>query len=70
VLPPGGRCLILQPNIRYTGGAYWHFLDHHLPLTERSLIEALEVAHLQPVEARPRFLPFVDPGSGARGGGA
>jgi SAM-dependent methyltransferase len=58
VLRPGGRLLILQPNIRYAGGAYWDFFDHHLPLTERSLVEALELAALQPVEVRARFLPF------------
>jgi SAM-dependent methyltransferase len=58
VLRPGGRCLILQPNIRFVGGAYWDFLDHHLPLTERSLVEALEMVGLRPVEVRPRFLPF------------
>jgi SAM-dependent methyltransferase len=58
VLRPGDRCLILQPNIRYVGGAYWDFLDHHLPLTERSLVEALELVGLKPVEVRSRFLPF------------
>ena len=58
VLRPGGRLLILQPNIRYVGDAYWDFFDHHLPLTERSLIEALELVGLKPIEVRPRFLPF------------
>jgi len=58
VLRPGGRLLILQPNIRYTGGAYWDFFDHHLPLTERSLVEALGLAGLKPVEVRARFLPY------------
>jgi SAM-dependent methyltransferase len=58
VLRAGGRLLILQPNIRYTGGAYWDFFDHHLPLTERSLVEALGLAGLTPVEVRARFLPF------------
>ncbi len=58
VLRPGGRFLILQPNIRYAGGKYWDFLDHHLPLTERSLAEALQLVGLKPVEVRPRFLPF------------
>jgi ubiquinone/menaquinone biosynthesis C-methylase UbiE len=58
VLRPDGRLLILQPNIRYAGGAYWDFFDHHLPLTERSLVEALELVGLKPVEVRPRFLPF------------
>jgi len=58
VLRPGGRLLILQPNIRYVGGAYWDFFDHELPLTERSLIEALELVGLEPIEVRSRFLPF------------
>jgi SAM-dependent methyltransferase len=58
VLRAGGRLLILQPNIRYAGGAYWDFFDHHLPLTERSLVEALELVGLKPVEVRARFLPL------------
>ena len=58
VLRPGGRLLILQPNIRYAGGKYWDFFDHHLPLTERSLVEALEFTGLKPIEVRARFLPF------------
>ena len=58
MLRPGGRLLILQPNIRYAGGKYWDYFDHHLPLTERSLVEALGLAELTPVEVRPRFLPF------------
>lgn len=58
VLRQGGRLLILQPNIRYTSGAYWDFFDHHLPLTERSLVEALELVGLKPTEVRARFLPF------------
>jgi len=58
VLRPGGRLLILQPNIRYVGGKYWDFFDHHLPLTERALVEALELAGLKPIEVRARFLPF------------
>jgi SAM-dependent methyltransferase len=58
VLREGGKLLILQPNIRYTSGAYWDFFDHHLPLTERSLVEALELVGLKPTEVRARFLPF------------
>jgi large subunit ribosomal protein L14 len=26
--------------IRVLGGSYWDFIDHHLPITERSLAEA------------------------------
>jgi hypothetical protein len=53
-----GRLLILQPNIRLLNGEYWDFLDHHLPLTERTLIEALQVVGLTPIELRTRFLPY------------
>ncbi|MFN8525961.1 MAG: class I SAM-dependent methyltransferase [Chloroflexota bacterium] len=58
VLRPTGRLLVLQPNIRYTGAAYWDFLDHQLPLTEQSLVEALELSGFTPVELIPRFLPY------------
>lgn len=58
VLRPGGRLLVIQPNIRLVPGRYWDFVDHHLPLTDRSLVEALETSGLQPVEVRARFLPY------------
>jgi SAM-dependent methyltransferase len=58
VLRPGGRLLILQPNIQYVGHEYWDFVDHHLPLTHRTLIEALNLVGLRPVEVVPRFLPY------------
>jgi SAM-dependent methyltransferase len=59
VLKPGdGRLLVLQPNIRLTGAAYWDFVDHRLPLTEKTLIEAAEIVGLEPVEIRARFLPY------------
>ena len=58
ILRPGGRLVILQPNIRLVGGAYWDFIDHHVALTERSLVEAAELAGLRTVEVRARFLPY------------
>lgn len=58
VLAPGGRLLVLQPNIRFLAGEYWDFADHHLPLSDRSLVEALRLVRLEPVEVRPRFLPY------------
>jgi SAM-dependent methyltransferase len=58
VLRPGGRLLALQPNIRLIGGAYWDFVDHHLPLTDRTLVEACESCQLEVVEVIPRFLPY------------
>ncbi len=58
ILRPGGKLLILQPNIRFVGGEYWDFFDHHTPLTDRSLVEALELAGLQIEHVIPRFLPY------------
>ena len=49
---------MLQPNIRYVGQRYWDFIDHHVALTDRSLVEAAELASLQTVKLIPRFLPY------------
>jgi len=58
VLKPGGRLIVLQPNIRYVGHAYWDFLDHRVPLTDRSLAEAARVAGYDIEHLAPRFLPY------------
>ena len=58
VLRSGGTLLALQPNIRLTGGAYWDFVDHHLPLTDRTLVEACESLEFEVTEVIPRFLPY------------
>ena len=58
VLRPGGRILVLQPNIRFAYREYWDYLDHHLPLSDRSMREALELAGLRVDHVRPRFLPY------------
>jgi SAM-dependent methyltransferase len=57
-LVPGGRVLILQPNIRYVGVKYWDYIDHHIALTEHSLAEALEVSDFTVKKLIPRFLPY------------
>ena len=40
-LKPGGRFIAMGPNIKYIPVAYWDFIDHHLPLTERSVLELM-----------------------------
>ncbi len=57
-LRPGGRIMIMQPNVRLVGGAFWDFFDHTLPLSERGMTEALEVAGFRVIECRARFLPY------------
>jgi dolichol-phosphate mannosyltransferase len=63
MLSSNGRLLILGPNLRYTGSAYWDFFDHILPITDKSLIEALATADLVPEKVIPRFLPYTTVGS-------
>jgi SAM-dependent methyltransferase len=58
VLRPGGHLLAMGPNIRFCYDVYWDFFDHFLPLSERSLVEALGIVGLQVERAIPRFLPF------------
>jgi SAM-dependent methyltransferase len=62
LLEPGGRVVVLQPNVRFVGGAYWDFIDHHVALTDKSLVEAGELAGLRTVHLVPRFLPYTTKG--------
>lgn len=58
LLKPGGRVIILQPDIGLVGPAYWDFIDHRVALTVRSLTEAVELAGLRPILTIRRFLPY------------
>src|SRR5262249_24632358 len=53
-----GSLLILQPNIRYVGVAYWDYIDHQVALTEHSLAEALIATGFRIQQMIPRFLPY------------
>ena len=58
LLAPGGRAIVLQPNIRLVGPRYWDFIDHRVALTERSLLEAAELAGLRTHTLVTRFIPY------------
>ena len=58
LLRPGGTVMILQPNVRLLGGAYWDFIDHKVALTEHSLEEAAGLARLRTTRIVKRFLPY------------
>ena len=58
VLRPQGLLIALGPNIRFCFDVYWDFVDHHLPLSDRSMVEALEIAVFRTERVIPRFLPF------------
>ena len=57
-LKPGGRLIAMGPNIRCLPGAYWDFWDHHVPLTEKSLGEALQSRGFRIQMSVDRFLPY------------
>jgi len=58
ILAPGGRLIVLGPNIRFLAGEYWDFLDHHLPLSDRTMDELLAVTGFRVVHRRAAFLPY------------
>ena len=58
LLALGGRVIVLQPNIRLVGSRYRDFIDHRVALTERSLLEAAELAGLGTDQLVTRFLPY------------
>lgn len=57
-LKPGGRFIAMGPNVRFLGGSYWDFLDHHVVLSDRSLAEALELSGFRIEKMHPQFLPY------------
>lgn len=58
ILKPGGHFIALGPNLRLLGGQYWDFWDHLVPITDRSLAEALELVGFSVVDCIPKFLPY------------
>ena len=58
ILRPGGRFVIMGPNIRYLAAEYWDFYDHVLPLSHLSLEEGLVQADYEIERIVPRFLPY------------
>ncbi len=57
-LRPGGTFIAMGPNVRLVPGTYWDFWDHHVPISDRSLVELLEVIGFEVVDCIPRFLPY------------
>jgi len=54
----GGVILILQPNIKFAYKEYWDFFDHNVPLSDKSLVEALGIAGFEVDKVIPAFLPY------------
>jgi SAM-dependent methyltransferase len=58
VLRPNGRLMVMGPNIRFCYDVYWDFFDHFLPLSDRSMAEALEITGFETETVIPQFLPY------------
>ncbi|MFC1625825.1 class I SAM-dependent methyltransferase [Patescibacteria group bacterium] len=58
VLKPGGKIIVIQPNIKLVGERYWDFIDHKQPLTVSSIVEALMICNFRIVKTIEKFLPF------------
>jgi SAM-dependent methyltransferase len=58
VLAPGGRFLLLQPNVRFCGRDYWQFFDHITPIDDRAMEEAFAATGYRVSTNIPRFLPY------------
>ncbi|MDB6109915.1 MAG: Methyltransferase type 11 [Pedosphaera sp.] len=57
-LAPGGRLIAMGPNIKHLPGKYWDFWDHHVPLTEKAMEEALETRGFKVDLCVGKFLPY------------
>ena len=57
-LRDGGTLIAMGPNIRYIPGAYWDFIDHRIALSDRSMVEAMELAGFVRQRVVDRFLPY------------
>lgn len=53
-----GTIICLGPNIRYLAGLYWDYWDHNIPITDGSMVEALELRGFRIINKIPRFLPY------------
>lgn len=58
ILKPNGKIITLMPNMAALGARYFDYLDHTLPLTDKSLVEALQMANFRPELVINKFLPY------------
>jgi SAM-dependent methyltransferase len=58
VLVPGGRLIIVQPNVKYLYMEYWDYFDHQLALSEKSMREAIVTSGFTIEKLQARFLPY------------
>ena len=57
-LKPNGLLIAMGPNISVLKGSYWDFWDHHVPLSDASLCELLQINDFSIIKSYPCFLPY------------
>jgi len=57
-LKPRGRLIAMGPNISVLKGKYWDFWDHHIPISDQSLIELLQMHDFSIERSFSKFLPY------------
>lgn len=57
ILKPGGKLMILNPNIRFSTADYWDYFDHLTPVSDRSVVEILRVLGYKIEVCLPKFVP-------------
>lgn len=57
-LKPNGLFIAMGPNIRFCSDVYWDFIDHVVPLSDRSISEALTLSGFTVERVIPQFLPY------------
>ncbi len=58
ILAPGGRLIIVQPNIKYLYTHYWDYFDHQIALSDQSMREAIITTGFDIEILKAKFLPY------------
>lgn len=56
-LKKGGKFIILNPNIRLSTSDYWDYFDHLTAVSDRSVVEGLQLAGFKIEKVIPGFIP-------------
>lgn len=57
ILKKKGRLVILNPNIRFSTAEFWDYFDHLTPVSDRSVVEALQALGFTIECCLPKFVP-------------
>lgn len=58
ILAPGGKLIVMGPNVKHLTMHYWDFFDHQIALSHESMREALITSGFEIETLKARFLPY------------